>query len=90
MKKILQAFKKLFSKKAKEVVYYICDPEKAKKCPKGEQCWYIEHGPCKCTSHKSYAKTDKKGRPMIAHAMDIWNEEFREYCLEHPEILWKE
>lgn len=89
MKKILQAFRKLFRRKEKETVYYICDPEKASNCSK-EGCWYLSHGPCKCTKKKAQAKVDKKGRYVIATTMDVWNEEYREYMLENPEIFWGE
>lgn len=89
MKKILQAFKRLFSKKEKKEIYYICDPDKAVKCSK-EGCWYLYHGPCKCTMKKSQAKVDKHGRYVIATAMDIWNDEFREWCLMNPGIFMKE
>lgn len=89
MKKILQAFKKFFIKKDKETnepIYYVCDPDKATECSK-EGCWYLYHGPCKCTSKMSQAKTDEHGRCVVATAMDIWNEEFREYCLQNADIM---
>lgn len=89
MKKILQAFKKLFKRKEKQEIYYICDPNKATRCSK-EGCWYLMHGPCKCTKKKSQAKVDKRGRYVIATVMDIWNEEYREWCLEHPDMLMRE
>jgi len=87
MKKILQAFKKLFRREKKEKPIYLCDPEKATSCSKGPQCWYFNHGPCRCTRKKQWSKSDKFGRPMIATPMDIWNEEYREWCLEHPEYM---
>ena len=92
MKKILQVFKRIFSRKRKDdgvPVCYLCDPEKAKGCIK-VGCWYEGHGPCKCTSKKQYAQTDRNGRPIVASVMDIWNEEYREYCLMHPDIYMEE
>ena len=81
MKKILQVFKNLFSKKkkkeSKSVIYYICDPTRAKQCPK-TGCWYFREGPCQCTKHKEYAKRDEKGNPIIARPIDLWNDAFWE------------
>lgn len=80
MRKILQAFKKLFSKKEKQQVIYVCDPERATKCSK-EGCWYLQDGPCRCTSKKENAKRDVDGKPVIAETMDIWNDAYWEKLL---------
>lgn len=90
MRKISQVFKRLFRKKPKEVVYYICDPDRAPKCTFAQGCWYKTHGPCKCTKKKAQARLDKNGYPIVATPMDIWNEEYREWCLMHPDIMMEE
>lgn len=78
MKKILQAFKNLFSKKKKkERTIYICDPDRAIECSK-EGCWYLSGGPCKCTSKIKFAKRDLVGKPVVASNLDIWNETYWE------------
>ena len=80
MKRILQVFKNW---KHRRKPIYICDPTKATSCSK-DACWYVYKdlpGPCKCTSKKKYAKIGKDGKPTIASDMDIWNEEFVEFCL---------
>jgi hypothetical protein len=77
MKKILQAFKKLFSKKPSDETIYICDPYKANGCSK-DGCWYFAEGPCRCTRKRRYAKEDPKGHPVIATTLDIWNDEYWE------------
>lgn len=74
MRKILQAFKKLFNK---QKVVYLCDPSKAVRCSK-EGCWTIFKGPCKCTTNKKYAKLDSSGSPIIAKDEDIVNMEWLE------------
>ena len=73
MKKILQAFKRLFYRET----YYICDPKKAVHCTK-KGCWDLYHGPCKCTSRKKYAKLDDQGKPMVASDIDVCNIEWME------------
>lgn len=77
MKKILQAFKKLFTKKRKRKVIYVCDPDRAVDCSK-EGCWYFSGGPCRCTSKVKYSKLDDKGKPVIATDLDIWNDSYWE------------
>lgn len=77
MKRILQAFKqKIFNKRKA----YICDPYRARKCTK-EACWAINHGPCKCTIKKAYAKRDINGKPVIASDEDLCNEDYYDYCI---------
>lgn len=78
MRKILQAFKKLFKRKSKAQVYYICDPVKATHCSK-DGCWDLYKGPCKCTSKKKCAKLDANGSPIIANDEDICNVEWLEH-----------
>ena len=79
MKKILQAFKKLFSKKSRRTIY-ICDPVRAVDCSK-EGCWHFSGGPCKCTSKVKNAKRDEKGNAVIASDLDIWNDAYWEQLL---------
>ena len=80
MRKILQAFKKLFQRKKEEdedEVIYLCDASKAKECSKAG-CWWISQGPCKCTKRKAYAQRDKRGKPVVASDEDIFNLEYME------------
>ena len=70
MKKILQVFKR----KRK---FYICDPEKAKKCNKA-LCWDCNKGPCKCTKRKAYSKRDAEGKPIVATDEDLINFDYLE------------
>ena len=74
----------------KQDIIYLCDPEKAVGCSKGEVCWYVAHGPCKCTKKKQWSKSVKNGKPAIATDMDIWNEEYREWMLQHPGLQMEE
>ena len=77
MKKILQAFKRIFKRKPRA---YVCDPNKAVGCSK-DGCWYISHGPCKCTKNKKYAQKNSFGKPVVATEMDLWNSEYYEYWM---------
>ena len=81
MKKILQAFEKLFSKREAKQIVYICDFSKADTCSK-EGCWYISQGPCKCTSKKKNAKLDENGKPIVATDLDIWNSDWYELQID--------
>ena len=85
MKKILQDFKAWFWRKwyRLDKPVYICDYKKNKKCLKGPGCWYMQHGPCKCTHKKSCAKIGPDGKPIIASDEDVWNDEYLDYKLEH-------
>ena len=78
MKRILRVFKNRFKKKIR--VIYVCDPAKNVKCGK-EGCWDIYNGPCRCTSRKKFAKTDEKGKPMIASDAEATNLEWLEMQL---------
>lgn len=73
MKKILQVFKR--DKKT-----YVCDPYKNRKCIKAG-CWDFQHGPCKCTANKKFAKRDADGKPIIARDEDLYNEEYLDYLI---------
>ena len=79
MKKILQAFKRLFSKSiwASREHIYVCDPSRNVKCSK-EGCWYISKGPCRCTTKKSYAQLDNSGKPKHASDEEAYNLEWVE------------
>lgn len=80
MRKILQAFKKLFSrrqKKEKEKPVYICDAERNWACSK-EGCWTFFGGPCRCTKKQQFARKDEKGHPVIATDEEIFNLEWVE------------
>ena len=79
MRKILLAFKQWLNRVFRRGPY-LCDPSKAVTCDKS-RCWKISHGPCKCTFNKAYAKTDEKGRRVIASDLDIWNADFYEYWI---------
>lgn len=80
MKKILRVFKGLFKRKKKREIVYICDPARAYNCSK-DGCWFIDHGPCRCTLHKDYAKLDEKGKPVLATDADIFNTDFYDYWI---------
>jgi hypothetical protein len=79
MKRILQAFKRLFSKsdKVDRKKVYICDPSKAVGCSK-DGCWKIYKGPCKCTCNKKYAMRDEDGKVILATDDDLCNFEWLE------------
>lgn len=86
MKKILQAFKKLFKKRPRifEPVY-ICDPFKHPTCKK-EFCWDFWKGPCRCTTNKKFAKLDKLGKPIRATDNEKFNLDWMEAHITAEQI----
>lgn len=82
MKKILQAFKKLFKGKRNEKPkeFYICDPQRNQGCSKNG-CWEIYHGPCKCTASLKYAKRHDDGTPVVAKDEDLYNLDWADYWM---------
>lgn len=86
MKKILQAFKKLFKRRPRiSDPVYICDPLKHSTCNK-EVCWDFGKGPCRCTTNKKYAKLDNDGKPILATDNEAFNLEWMEEQITAEQI----